>query len=361
MKNFKILFMSFIAIFLVSLIIILGCEKTTTQDYIIWEGLNTVNTDTLYKNPVFEPDFADPTVIQGTDGIFYAFGTQNTWANGVNRIAPVITSKDLVNWTYLTDAFEKSEEPSWHDGYLWALEARYIKGKYYLFYSLSIWGDNNPGIGVAMATTPEGPYEDLGKILDSKSSGVVNSIDPFVWTESGRIYLFWGSFAGIYGIELSSDLTTTVGEKFQVTGNLFEGTTIFKKDGEYFFIGSNGSCCDGLSSSYNLRVGKASDIKGPYYAKDGNPLLNSRGTLLLEGSKETGFVGPGHNSQIITDDNGDDWLIYHAIDVDQPYLWDGITTRRPLMIDKIIWKDGWPTIENGVPSNTWKTKPVFGD
>jgi arabinan endo-1,5-alpha-L-arabinosidase len=35
--------------------------------------------------------------------------------------------------------------------------------------------------------------------------GVQNSIDPFYIEDDGKKYLFWGSFRGIYAIELNDD------------------------------------------------------------------------------------------------------------------------------------------------------------
>ncbi|MDQ0257243.1 beta-xylosidase [Evansella vedderi] len=97
-------------------------------------------------------------------------------------------------------------------------------------------------------------------------------------------------------------------------------------------------------------------MKGPYLDRDGNDIINSSGTLILSSGDQ--FVGPGHNA-IITDEAGQDWMIYHAIDKDEAWIGSGIT-RRPLMLDKIIWEDGWPTIENGVPGEGNQIGPVTG-
>ena len=136
------------------------------------------------------------------------------------------------SWEYVADAFET--KPSWKAGGIWAPDVTFYNEKYYLFYSLSVWGDPNPGIGLATATTPLGPFEDQGKVLDSESSGVDNSIDPFFYFEgegrNKKFYLFWGSFRGIYGIEMNSSLTDFIGEKFRIGGNMFEATVIYKKN-----------------------------------------------------------------------------------------------------------------------------------
>jgi arabinan endo-1,5-alpha-L-arabinosidase len=77
---------------------------------------------------------------------------------------------------------------------------------------------------------PQGPFTDLGKFFLSSEVGVTNSIDPFFFKDSvsGDLFIFWGSFNGIYGQQLlyENQTFTLTGEKFQIAGRLFEGTYI---------------------------------------------------------------------------------------------------------------------------------------
>jgi hypothetical protein len=59
------------------------------------------------------------------------------------------------------------------------------------------------------------------------------------------------------------------------------------------------------------------------------------------------WVGPGHNA-VVSDPSGQDWFVYHAIDRNVPYLDEpfGIN-RRPMLIDRLDWVDGWPTVRSG--------------
>jgi len=344
-----------------------GVQVEKSIIYINNNGVYQVQGSTAgpasYQNPVFEPDVADPTVIRGTDGWFYAYGTENTWADGVHHVIPVIKSKNLVQWQFVKDAF--TTRPTWRsDGGIWAPDVSCIDGKYYMFYSISTWGDSNPGIGLAISNLPTGPFTDQGKVFDSNTIGVSNSIDPyFMQTGSGatlKSYLFWGSFNGIYGIELAANFKTTVGTKFKIAGNAFEASYICEKNGKFYFFGSTGSCCDGANSQYKVNIAAAYNIKGPYFDKAGNPILNDgqSGSVFLTGSVSIGWVGPGHNSKIVTDDAGTDYFLYHAIDVTKPLL-PGGATRRPLMMDKISWTTGWPVIAGSVPGKGVQTAPVI--
>jgi len=59
------------------------------------------------------------------------------------------------------------------------------------------------------------------------------------------------------------------------------------------------------------------------------------------------WVGTGHNA-VVTDSAGQDWFVYHAIDRNAPFLNEpyGIN-RRPMLIDRLDWDGGWPTVRHG--------------
>ncbi|PYZ97526.1 arabinan endo-1,5-alpha-L-arabinosidase [Alteribacter lacisalsi] len=309
-----------------------------------------------YENPVFEPVIADPSVIRGEDGYFYAYGTEDNWGDGMgSRVVPIVRSQNLTDWDYVGEAFQT--KPDWkEDGGIWAPDIVYFNDQYYLYYSQSTWGDPNPAIGVAVADDPAGPFDDQGKLFDSEEIGVPNSIDPQLFIkEDGTPYLFWGSWYGIWGIEISDDGLDYVGEKFQIAGTDFEAPYIIERDDYFYFFGSKGSCCEGQFSEYRVAVGRSESFDGPYLDKDGNELNDSSGTVILSGGE--GFAGPGHNA-VITDDAGQDWMIYHAIDKETPWIGSGVT-RRPLMLDRIIWEDGWPQIEGGVPGEGSQEGPAI--
>lgn len=317
-----------------------------------------------YKNPVFIPTFADPTIVKADDGFFYAYATEDGWDFGKPaHIVPVIRSHDLVTWEFMNDAF--ATKPAWKSpAYVWAPDINLVDGKYYLYYSLSLWDDPNPGIGLAISDTPAGPFEDQGKILLSNEVVVANSIDPFYYEEDGQKYLFWGSFRGIYGITLTEDGTAITGDKFQVAGDWMEGVYILKRNDYYYLFGSNGHCCLGRETPYKVLIGRSEAIEGPYVNQQGQSLITHQGNDFLKGDPSadvtTGFAGPGHNAEIVTDDDGTDWFLYHAVDKSRPLLPNG-ATRRPLMIDRIEWVNGWPKIENNRPNNEVQPKPVFNE
>jgi arabinan endo-1,5-alpha-L-arabinosidase len=308
-----------------------------------------VSPSGTYINPSLRQSAPDPTVIRARDGMFYAYATED-----VHNV-PIFQSSDLMKWTQVGTAFTNSTRPTFlANGAVWAPDIRYINGKYVLYYSLSLWGEiNNNGIGVATALTPVGPFTDQGSLVISKNVGVLNSIDQCYFEEDGHKYLIWGSFQGIYYIELADNglKVKTGSNPIQMAGKAFEATYLYKHNNYYYLFASTGSCCEGLNSTYKTVVGRSNSFVGPYLDKNGNSMLNNACEVVIHGSNA--FKGTGHNSGIITDDNGDDWIMYHAFDVAE------VNAGRCLMLDKIIWVNDWPTVTEGIPSSSKVKGPVF--
>lgn len=301
-----------------------------------------------YTNPVISLDVADPTVQRGTDGAWYCVAT----GGGLYR------SSDLVHWTSLGSAF--MDYPQWNEGYVvWATDISRLGKGYIMHYALAKWGDETiTGIGAATSQTAEGPFTDLGKMFATAESGVKNSIDPCYIEEGDRKYLAWGSFNGIYIAELEDDgFTVKWNTKKQIAGSGFEGAMLHKHGGYYYLLASVGSCCEGAKSTYKAVVGRSTSLMGDYEARNNNGTLWSKKMLKnaydVVIDRNSRFVGPGHNSEIVTDDEGQDWILYHAYDLTQN------ESERMLMLDRITWQDGWPVVEGGSPSTTQKPAPVF--
>lgn len=307
-------------------------------------GLMAENT---YTNPVVDYSLPDPSVIKGDDGYYYLYATEDI------RNLPIHRSKDLVNWELVGTAFTDETRPDFEPkGGLWAPDINKIGDKYVLYYSMSVWGGEwTCGIGCAVADTPAGKFKDCGMMFRSNGINVQNSIDPFYIEDGGKKYLFWGSFHGIYGIELSDDgLKVKEGAKpVQVAGDAYEGTYIHKRDGYYYLFASIGRCCEGIKSTYTTVVGRSDKLFGPYLDKQGRSMSDNHHEVLIK--KNESFVGTGHNSEIVTDKAGDDWMFYHAVKVSDP---DG----RVLMLDKIVWEDDWPSVKTNSPSLE-SEKPVL--
>ncbi len=321
-------------------------------------GLTPYAAAQTYTNPVATPVAADPSVIRTDDG-FYLYATQDDWADGQgNHYLPVFRSDDLVTWAYVGDAL--TAPPAWKEdgGFTWAPDISFSGGSYYLYYAASLWGDPNPCIGLATSQNPKGPFEDLGRpVFCSEDIGVANSIDPFVWNEDGTRTMVWGSGQGIYAVGLNEDGTQAVGEPVELAGDdlYYEAPYIVQRGRYYYLFLSAGSCCEGENSTYTLYVGRSEKLLGPYLDRQGQNLLEGGGSVVVPANDT--WVGPGHNS-VVQDDAGADWLFYHAILRDDPRLTNGVN-RRPALLDRIVWKAGWPTVNEGAgPSTTAQPEPT---
>lgn len=177
-----------------------------------------------YTNPVINVSAPDPTVLRDNDGTYWLYATENT------RNVPIYRSDDLVDWKLVGTAFTDETRPQMvPDGGIWAPDIQKIGDKYVLYYSKSRWGGEwECGVGVAVADRPQGPFTDKGKLFISKEIDVQNSIDPFFIEDNGHKYLFWGSFRGIYGIELSDDgLSLRSGaQKVRIAGTLTDRKSV---------------------------------------------------------------------------------------------------------------------------------------
>lgn len=294
-----------------------------------------------YSNPVLRKRLPDPSAIRTKDGTYYLYATEDT------RNVPIWKSNNLVDWSFVGTAFTDQTRPSFlQGGGIWAPEVNYINGQYVMYYSMSTWGGHwTAGIGVAVSKTPGGPFADVGKIFDSKSIGVENSIDQAYFEDKGHKYLIWGSFHGIYMVELSADgLALKPGAtKIKLGGNAYEGSYIYKRGKYYYYFGSVGTCCDGPNSTYKLVYGRSTSLSGPYVNKKGEKLLDDHYDVLI--TSNANFLGNGHNAQIVKDDAGQDWMLYHGYEREGQGKWD-----RFLMLSQVKWdKEGWPFVETNGP------------
>jgi arabinan endo-1,5-alpha-L-arabinosidase len=312
-----------------------------------------------YQNPVLDADFPDPSVLRAPDGYYYAYATQ-TKREGKILNFQVARSLDLITWEYLGEALP--EKPTWaaNSQRFWAPDvSRHPDGRYLMYYSAQ---PNDPEVGldlgVAIAERPEGPFRDMGQPLLAGGPGFEN-IDPmrFVDPADGRQLLFWGSGFGPLRVrELAPDgLSFAENSEAQVVietrrlgdpalyGHLIEGSWVHYRNGWYYLFYSGDNCC-GPDARYAVLVARSRQATGPYETLA--QATGTAGTILVENDR---WQAPGHNS-FITDANGQDWLLYHAIDRQQP-TFDAINdeqgySRRVMLLSKVTYTDdGWPRVE----------------
>jgi len=332
-----------------------------------------------YSNPlkIVKPDgtrvesCADPSVIHSKvagDTAWYLYCTtdpHNTTDKNASgdlnfHLITVAKSSDLVNWSYVGDVFQ--QRPAWvkQDAGLWAPDIESLNGKYYLYYTASDTVAGGSAIGVATSSSPAGPWTDSGAPVVEPAPAPQAGANPndrrwtydpeVVTDDSGQNWLYYGSyFGGISVRKLSADgLHTDPASQQQVAiDNVYEGAQVVRHGGYYYLMGSATNCCNGPLTGYSIFAGRSVSPTGPFVDKLGVSLLDPRvgGTpvISMNGNR---FVGPGHNA-VFTDAGGQDWTIYHAVDVNDPYFTPGGINKRPALLDPLDWVDGWPTVRGG--------------
>ncbi|MFI7490129.1 family 43 glycosylhydrolase [Micromonospora echinaurantiaca] len=334
--------------------------------------------DADYRNPVsagFADTFADPVVLRGDDGYWYAYGTTDPLREGERQFhrVPTARSTDLVHWQYVGDAFGADQRPPYAapGAGFWAPEVRRIGDRYVMYVTVTDTTVSPEGsdfaIGAATAPTPTGPWtfanEPVVAPRPGGGGGWLWTIDPSQFTDvDGTSYLYYGSYyGGISVTELSPDGLRAVGQPTLVAiDNKFEGGYVLRHDGWYYLFASTANCCAGPATGYSVHVGRSRSPRGPFVDRDGIPLTASRagGTPVLTQNGNR-WIGTGHNG-FLTDLSGQDWIVYHALDRADPYLDEpfGIN-ERPMLLDRLDWIDGWPTVNAGAgPSDGDRPAPV---
>lgn len=293
----------------------------------------------------------DP-VLAEEDGTYYLFST----GAGI----PMRCSADLEVWTLCSRVF--FGPPAWHRETvpgvtdIWAPDITFMNGRHHLYYAVSIFGTNRSAIGLATnatldPTSPDYAWRDEGVVIESERSDDWNAIDANVaFDEDGTPWLSFGSYwSGIKLVRLDpqtgklaeSDPTLIPLASRPEPPHAVEAPFIVRRGAHYYLFVSFDACCRGVNSTYNVRVGRADDIQGPYVDRAGKAMLAGGGTLVLEGTER--WRGPGHNA-VFAGDSGD-LIVYHAYDAE--FL--GSPTLR---IDPIEWdQEGWPHVTRtpGVP------------
>jgi arabinan endo-1,5-alpha-L-arabinosidase len=292
----------------------------------------------------------DPSVI-AIDGRFVAVGTgEQGPTHGAIRVK---TSSDGASWT---DAGRiGGGPPAWAQAALgfrpsnvWAPSLTRRGGTVFLYYCLSSFGHNTSAIGLMTNASfdplkPGEGWQDQGLVLMSKEGDDFNAIDPFrVDASAGRAYLAFGSFwSGIKLSELNPETgklirpdTPRIALASRDGGGAVEAASILEHEGKFLLFVSFDQCCKGVASTYNIRVGRADRIEGPYRDRDGKPMLEGGGSLMLATTGR--FIGPGGQEAVKTSKG--EMLAYHYYDGDA-------AGAAKLQVSPILWTtDGWPEL-----------------
>ncbi len=261
--------------------------------------VSDVKAGDTYSNPIYEENFAilwqgrsttigigDPTVISHKN-TFYMYVT------GDNQRYNAHVSLDLVNWQKGPVVFETNENGLWAPDVFYDLYEK----KFYLYYTV------NGRIGVAVADTPDGSFQDKGVLVSG-------AIDAHMYLDKdGRYYLYYATYPSLHiyvqemtgptvlkktpPIKLLEPSEPWETENIRVT----EAPWMLMHEGRYYLLYSGGGS---NSMDYAMGYATADNPLGPFEKYPGNPIMK----------KDKGVFGPGHGS-VIRDSAQQMWLVYH--------------------------------------------------
>lgn len=254
-------------------------------------------------NPVFEGRYADPEVAM-FEGRYWIYPTSSL-RFGEQLFMDAFSSPDLVSWTKHPCVLTK-ENISWLRQALWAPSVVCKDGRYYFFFAANdVHEGETGGIGVAVADNPAGPFKDaIGAPLIGHIVNGAQPIDQFVFhDDDGSWYMYYGGWRHCNVVKLKDDLLGidsfpdgTV-YKEVTPENYVEGPFMFKRDGLYYFMWSEGGW---TRSDYCVAYAISDNPFGPF----------RRIGKILQQDPEVG-TGAGHHS-VLKIPGRDEWyIVYH--------------------------------------------------
>lgn len=315
------------------------------------------NGNGTFTNPLFQDEFSDPDMIRvGED--YYLTGTTMHSMPGL----PVLHSRDLVNWTFLTyasdrldlgPAFRLEDGKEIYGQGIWAPCLRFHDGTFYIFSNV-----NGKTTQMFRAKSAAGPWTRTAMKRSFHDLSVL-------FDDDGKVYVVWG-YRGIRLAQLDEELTDVVpGSEREIippSAGMGEGLHLYKVSGKYLITSA------WFAQRMRMPAARADKIDGPYEV---NPALAAdedfglaRGYRLGPGDKPPYAVLPPDRSV-----QGKMSLHQGGIIETSKHEWwgfammDANSVGRLTGLSPVTWKDGWPYF--GLPGNLLRTprtwvKPATG-
>lgn len=259
----------------------------------------------MISNPIIPGYFADPSVVKVGD-TYYIYATCDPW--GADELA-VFETTDFINFDrkHINWPTKKAcTSPSSGDAKVWAPSVvKAPDGRFYMYVSVGseVWAGT--------ADHPLGPWKNLKKdnspMISRNYFPGYHMIDAecFIDTD-GQAYLYWGSglnwvngrcFVG----KLAKDMMTFSEKPKDITPpNYFEAPFMYKKNGTYYLMYSEGKAID---PTYKIRYSTGKSPMGPWKEGVNSPILAT--------SADSTTYGPGHHT--VFTEKSQSYVLYHRI------------------------------------------------
>ncbi len=271
------------------------------------------------------PYIHDPSTLAECDGKWYTFGTGGGG----------IVSDDGWSW------HGGGERP----GGGAAPDMMKIGDRYLCIYGATgggLFGGHNGRILTMWNKTldpksPDFKWSTAVEVASSDGMEDCDAIDPSLLLDptTGRLWATYGTYFG--NIRLI-ELDPTTGERAK--GNVekdvaidCEASALIWRDGWYYLLGTHGTCCDGVNSTYNIVVGRSRSVEGPYLDNVGRDMYHGGGRMVIAAGDRK--AGAGHFGRTIIDEGVEVMSFHWEADFD-------LGGRSVLAIHPLLWKNGWP-------------------
>lgn len=259
----------------------------------------------INNNPVLEGYYADPDILYSErDKRFYMYPTSDGVFEWQGTYFEAFSSDNLIDWKNEGVILDLKTDVEWANQMAWApciIEKKEESGyKYYYYFTAEKF------IGAAVSENPTGPFIDSGKrIIDKKPNGATGGIeiDPEVFHDpvTQKDFFYWGNgYMAVAELEENMIDIDTSSIKLLAATNYREGTTVFYRNGRYYFLWSEN---DTRHVDYRVRYATADSPTGPLQIPADN--------IVLAKDEEEGIYATGHNS-VIQIPGKDEWyIVYH--------------------------------------------------
>lgn len=279
----------------------------------------------------------DPSTIMQCEGKFYTYGTGGT----------CLVSDDGWTWRRGVTPLRRGMAP----------DVIQLGDRYYQYISSNPGGQPHSQIVMISSRSldPESPdykWEDGGIVNATNGVEFCNGIDPglFLDPTDGKLWMTFGSYFGyIRIVELDPQTGKRVDDKFTDIAINCEASVMIYRDGWYYLLATHGSCCRGADSGYNIRVGRARKVTGPFVDHMGIDMLLGGGKLFVGSGGRV--IGPGHFGLIDLGDGVQKFSCHYEADLDRGGA--SVMDIRPL-----LWRDGWPVAGDNPREGTYEIESV---
>ena len=166
----------------------------------------------------------------------------------------------------------------------------HIGDRYYMYVAANIGAQPKAAVNMIWSKTldPDSPdykWEEGGVVASSDGIEDSNAIDPGVFLDpnDGRLWLVYGSYFGYIRLV---ELDPKTGKRLQPerqapqSRHQLRSSDMMYHDGWYYLLATHGSCCRGADSGYNIRMGRAKKVTGPFLDNEGVDMIQGGGKVI---------------------------------------------------------------------------------